>query len=100
MILVAVLIALFWLLWPRPVQPVMERKPAVPPTVYPAPVAQVPQSGQPAHPGSAQIFQQGNPEKLKQAQERSAKHIEALNKDIDFYGRPSIKTAIRCRECK
>jgi hypothetical protein len=65
MILVAVLIALFWLLWPRPVQPVMEQKSAVPPTVNPAPVAQVPQSAQPANPSPAQILQQRNPEKHK-----------------------------------
>jgi hypothetical protein len=82
----AVLVVLFWLLWPRPVQPVMEQKPEVPTTVNPAPVAQVPQSAQPANPGPAPILQQGNPEKLKQAKERSAKHIEALNRDIDFYG--------------
>ena len=76
---------LFWILWPRPVQPVVEHKSEVPPRVNPssAPVAQ---SAQPANPSSPQILQQGNPEKLKQAQERSAKHIEALNKDIDFYG--------------
>ena len=87
-ILTVVSVLLFWILWPSPVHPVraVEQKQVVSPAVNPAPVAQGPQSAWPTNPSSAEILKHRNPEKLKQAQEQEAKQIEALNRDINFYG--------------
>ena len=86
-VLVAVLVVLFWIVWPRQIQPirVVEEKTAIP-AAQKQTVANVPQSGPAVVAGAGSSRAKIDTQKLKQEPGALEKLVEARNRPIDFYG--------------
>ncbi len=86
-VLVAVLVVLFWIVWPHQIQPVRvaEEKTDVP-AAQKQTVANVPQSGPVVVAGAGSSRAQIDAQKLKQEPGALEKLVEARNRPIDFYG--------------